>query len=137
MQPHSPDTPATAPASRPADHHGNMRMRPWQAASGFADAVLRGIGQVMLQDNRLTGLVFLIGIFYNSALFGWAVLLGTAASTATAMLLGVDRARIRAGLFGFNGALVAIALLYFLAPNALTWGYVIVAAACTTEVLTC
>ena len=135
MQPHSPDTPATAPASRPADHHGNMRMRPWQAASGFADAVLRGIGQVMLQDNRLTGLVFLIGIFYNSALFGWAVLLGTAASTATAMLLGVDRARIRAGLFGFNGALVAIALLYFLAPNALTWGYVIVAAACTTVLM--
>ncbi|WP_305805058.1 urea transporter [Stenotrophomonas sp. YIM B06876] len=132
MKSHSSDMPATAAAPLPAGNHDTARARPWQPLTGFADAILRGIGQVMLQDNRLTGLAFLIGIFYNSALFGWAVLLGTAASTATAMLLGVDRARIRAGLFGFNGALVAIALLYFLQPDALTWGYVIVAAACTT-----
>jgi urea transporter len=77
----------------------------------------------------------LIGIFYNSMLFGWAVLLGTAASTATAVLLGVDRAQVRAGLFGFNGALVAIALLYFLEPDILAWGYVVLAAACTTVIM--
>jgi hypothetical protein len=38
-----------------------------------------------------------------------AVLLGTIVSTVTAMLLGVDRAVVRAGLFGFNDGLVAIA----------------------------
>lgn len=32
----------------------------------FIDSVLRGIGQVMLQNNSYTGLIFLIGIFYNS-----------------------------------------------------------------------
>ncbi|MGB7188945.1 MAG: urea transporter [Acidobacteriaceae bacterium] len=100
----------------------------------FFDSVLRGVGQVMLQNNSYTGLLFLAGIFYNSSLFGWAVLLGTIVSTATAMLLGVDRARVRAGLFGFNGGLVAIALLYFLQPNPLTWGCVIFAAACSTIV---
>ncbi|AYJ86014.1 urea transporter [Sphingomonas paeninsulae] len=101
----------------------------------FFDSMLRGVGQVMLQNNSYAGLLFLIGIFYNSPLFGFAVLLGTIVSTATAMLLGVDRALVRAGLFGFNGALVAIALLYFLQPDALTWGCVIFAAACSTIVM--
>jgi urea transporter len=101
----------------------------------FLDAVLRGIGQVMLQNNSYAGLLFLIGIFYNSPLFGAAVLVGTVVSTATAMLLRVDRAQVRAGLFGFNGGLVAIALLYFLQPNPLTWGCVVFAAACSTIVM--
>ncbi|HNP36099.1 MAG TPA: urea transporter [Woeseiaceae bacterium] len=101
----------------------------------FLDSVLRGIGQVMLQNNSYAGLLFLIGIFYNSVLFGFAVLVGAVASTATAVLLGVARSSVRAGLFGFNGSLVAIALLYFLEPELLTWGYVVLAAACTTVVM--
>lgn len=96
------------------------------------DALLRGVGQVMLQNNRLAGALFLIGIFYNSALFGGAVVLGTTASTLTAILLAAKRADIRAGLFGFNGALVAIALFYFLQPGPLTLVYVTLAAACST-----
>ena len=101
----------------------------------FVDSMLRGIGQVMLQNNSYAGLLFLIGIFCNSVLFGVAVLVGAAASTATAVLLGVTRSLVRAGLFGFNGALVAIALLYFLEPDLLAWGYVVLAAACTTVMM--
>jgi len=102
---------------------------------GFLDSVLRGVGQVMLQNNSYAGLLFLIGIFYNSVLFGFAVLVGTVASTVTAMLLGVKRSHVREGLFGFNGALVAVALLYFLQPDLLAWCYVIIASACTTVVM--
>ncbi|HET8901391.1 MAG TPA: urea transporter, partial [Holophagaceae bacterium] len=102
---------------------------------GFADAVLRGIGQVMLQNNSYAGLLFLAGIFYNSRLFGLAALAGTIVSTATARLLGADRASVRAGLFGFNGALVAIALLYFLQPDALAWAFVVLASACSTVLM--
>jgi len=105
---------------------------PWCHVLAFADTVLRGIGQVMLQNNSYAGLIFLLGVFYNATLFGLAVLVGTAASSATALLLGVERSQVRAGLFGFNGALVAIALLYFLEPNALTWMYVVFAAAVST-----
>ncbi|WP_353154242.1 urea transporter [Herminiimonas fonticola] len=106
-----------------------------QCLLGFLDAVLRGIGQVMLQNNSYAGFLFLAGIFYNSTLFGWAALFGAAISTATAMLLDVSRARIVAGLFGFNGALVAIALVYFLEPNIFTYGYVVLAAACSSIVM--
>lgn len=98
----------------------------------FIDSVLRGIGQVMLQNNSYTGLIFLIGIFYNSILLGCAALLGAIISTFSASLLGVNTASIREGLFGFNGALVAIALLYFLEPTWITWGYVILATASST-----
>ncbi|MGH8157816.1 MAG: urea transporter [Rhodanobacter sp.] len=108
---------------------------PPQRLLGFLDAVLRGVGQVMLQNNSWTGLLFLVGIFYNSTLFGLAVLVGTSVSTLTAMLLAADRALVRAGMFGFNGALVAIALMYFLQPELLTWGYVVLAAACTTIIM--
>ena len=101
----------------------------------FVDAVLRGIGQVMLQNNSYAGLVFLVGIFYHSTLYGLAVLVGTAISTATALWLGLGRTQVRDGLFGFNGALVAIALLYFLQPDALTWAYVVFAAAVTTVLM--
>jgi urea transporter len=101
----------------------------------FLDSVLRGIGQVMLQNNAYAGLLFLLGVFYNSPLFGVAALLGASVSTATARLLGVERRLVHAGLFGFNGALVAIALLYFLQPGLLTWGCVLFAAACSTIVM--
>ena len=73
---------------------------PPQFLLSFLDSVLRGIGQVMLQSNSYTGLLFLIGIYYNSMLFSWAVLLGTTASTATAVLLEVDRAYGRADCWG-------------------------------------
>ena len=106
-----------------------------QSGLSFFDSVLRGIGQVMLQNNSYTGFIFLVGVFYSSLMSGLAVLLGTVASTATAMLLGTDRADVRAGLFGFNGALVAIALLYFLEPSVLVFAYVVMAAACTTVVM--
>lgn len=132
---------------KPADSHASAGTGPVQLSSSglivegtggglrllaFLDSVLRGIGQVMLQNNSYTGLLLLLGVCYGSMLSGAAVVLGTVASTATAMLLGVDRSQVRAGLFGFNGALVAIALQVFLVPSALAWGTIVLAAACTT-----
>lgn len=101
----------------------------------FLDSLLRGIGQVMFQNNSYTGLLFLIGIGCNSWLFALAVVLGTAASTLTAMALGADRILVRSGMFGFNGGLVGIALLYFLQPVPLTWACLLLAAACSTIVM--
>lgn len=100
----------------------------------FADAVLRGVGQVMFQNNAYAGAIFLVGIFLSSALFGVAALIGAAASTATAYALRVDRAQVRAGLYGFNGTLVGIALAYFLRSEIVTWVYVVAASASSTVV---
>jgi urea transporter len=96
------------------------------------DTLLRGTGQVMFQNNPLTGLIFLAGIFVNSGKLGGLGLLALATSTLTAYLLGVDRALIRNGLFGFNGILVGIGLAFFLDYNGLLIGYVILGAAMST-----
>lgn len=105
---------------------------PIERQLGFLDSVLRGVGQVMLQNNSYAGLFFLAGLFYNSRLFGLAVIVGTAVSTISAMLLGAEVSKVREGLFGFNGALVAVALTYFLRADVLTWAYVVFAAIVST-----
>ncbi len=47
------------------------------------------------------------------------------------MLLGVERTDVRTGLFGFNGALVAIALLYFLSQ--VHWVFWLCCAGCSVH----
>src|SRR6266700_3050856 len=105
-------------------------------AVGFVDTLLRGTGPVMFQNNPITGLLFLIGIFYNSYQFGIAAVIGLLASTITAMLLGADRNLIRAGLFGFNGVLVGIGLAFFLQLqwSAALIGYIILGGIFSTVV---
>lgn len=79
----------------------------------FIQLVLRGIGQVMFQNNIYSGILFLIGVFYNYWLLGLATLLGTITSTYTAQFLKYPKEDIENGLYGFNGALTGIAVLCF------------------------
>jgi len=102
---------------------------------GFVDTLLRGTGQVMFQNNPLTGLLFFIGIFINSPLLGLAGLIGLLTSTVAAMVLGVDRSLVRAGLFGYNGILTGIGLAVFLSWNGVLVVYMIVAAVVSTIVM--
>lgn len=80
-------------------------------------SILRGIGQVMFQNNSYTGILFLIGIFYHSWLLGLAAVLGTIASTLSAKLLNYSNSEIEDGLYGFNGTLTGIAIFCFFEPN--------------------
>lgn len=84
---------------------------------GFVDWVLRGIGQVVFQNNPISGAVILAGIFYNSWIYGTVCLAGTIISTVTALAYRADKGMIKDGLFGFNGALIAIALVAYTSPN--------------------
>jgi urea transporter len=104
-------------------------------AVGVVDALLRGVGQVMFQNNPLTGAIFLVGILVNSPRLAGAGLLGLAASTLAAYLLGADRALIANGLFGFNGILVGIGLAFFLEFDLLLAVYIVLGAAVSTVVL--
>jgi urea transporter len=100
----------------------------------FVDVNLRGIGQVMFQDNPLTGALFLAAIAWGSYAAGvpQVALCGVLAivvATLTAQWLRVDQASLRAGLFGYNGVLVGLALATFLAPGPLLYAYVALGAA--------
>lgn len=87
--------------------------------------ILKGVGQIMLQENWTTGLLFLIGIFYGSPAMGLAALLATVCGTCIAYLLKYDKAEINQGLYGFSGALVGVAVMLFLKP--VVWAWVVVA----------
>jgi len=110
-----------------------------QPAVRFVDTVLRGAGQVMFQDNPLTGLLFIIGIAWGANAAGMpavaiGAVVGLIVSTATAMLLRVDRPSLEMGLFGYNGILVGAALTTFLQNEPLLWAYIVVGAAVSSVV---
>ncbi len=69
----------------------------------------------MLQESCWTGALFVIGILVSSNLMLVGALLGALTSVAGAKLLKLaSEDELFRGYFGFNGALVGIAALFFL-----------------------
>ena len=100
----------------------------------FVDLNLRGVGQVMFQDNPLSGLLFLVAIAWGAVAAGAVeVLVGCVlallAATLMAMWLRADARSLASGLYGYNAVLVGLALPTFLAPSPLLWCYVLLGAA--------
>jgi urea transporter len=126
-----------------------MRKMPWtdqfrdHPLLGPIDWILRGIGQVVFQNNPISGAVILGAILYNSWIYGIVCLVGTIISTLTAVLFKADKGMIKDGLFGFNGALIAIALVAYTSrnfttgniPNGHLWLYIVLCASFTTVIL--
>lgn len=118
----------------------------WEAAcasSGalrFVDINLRGVGQVMFQDNPLTGAFFVVGVAYGSWSAGvpHVLLAGVVAvvvGTLTAKWLRADRSSLFAGLYGYNAVLVGLALATFLSQGPLLWAFVVLGAAVSVVVM--
>ena len=101
----------------------------------FTKSVFRGIGQVMLQNNALTGLTFTVGLFCASWLAGVGALVGSIIGTKVAELSGYDENEIKDGLYGFNGALVGVALLFYFKINLVLLSVLVVAAAISTLIM--
>ncbi len=114
--------------------HGNEVVR-------FIDTNLRGAGQVMFQNNPLTGLLFIIGIAWgaidaDSPEVAIGAVVALMVATVTAMLLNVDQSSLRMGLYGFNGILVGAAVPTFIDTNTvLVWVFIVVGAAVSTVVM--
>ena len=83
------------------------------AIKNFAEIVLRGISQIFLLNNVITGILFLAGAFYNSWPIGIGAIIGVLTGTFTALLFKYGRDDINHGLYGYNGALVGLATVYF------------------------
>jgi len=102
--------------------------------SRFIDIVLRGVAEVFLQNNPLTGLIFLIGIFISSYVAGFYALLATIVATGAAMLFGAPRTQVDKGMFGFNGTLTGLAMELYMKHDLLLPLYVILASIFVTVV---
>lgn len=105
----------------------------------FPRTTLRGIGQVMFQDNMWSGLLFLCGIFWGSyechlGIVGWGALVGVIVSTLTGYILRLPDTKGAQGLWGFNGALVGCAFPTFMGNTWGMWIALILCAAMSTWV---
>lgn len=87
-------------------------------------SILHGISQIMLQENWLTGLLFLIGIFYSSPIMAGAVILSTVSGNLTAYILKCKQSEILKGWYGFNPALLGAGLYIFFKP--LIWVWIVI-----------
>lgn len=76
-------------------------------------AVLRGVGQIFLAGNEWVGVAILGGMFVSSRVMALHALLGSAAGTALAFAVDVDRSLIANGIAGFNASLAAVAVCLF------------------------
>lgn len=124
---------ANAPSSWSEIVEGNALIR-------FIDMNLRGAGQVIFQNNPLTGLFFLAAIVWGAIGAGQAAIaigavIALVVATVVAMLLDADRLSLRQGMFGFNGVLVGAAVPTFLAPGPAMWFILVIGAAVSTVVM--
>lgn len=98
----------------------------------FIKAAIKGVGQIMLQGNIWTGLLFIIATFYGSTTMGIAALVSNIVGTLTAKLLKYEDNDIDFGLYGFNATLVGIALVFYYHQNIWVWVAVIIGSILST-----
>ena len=111
------------------------------AAKNFPRTCLRGIGQVMFQDNMWTGLLFLVGIIWGAyeegqGVVAWGLIAGTIVSTLTGYILQLPDKNGANGLWGFNGCLVGAAFPTFMGDTVWMWIALILCSAFSTWVRT-
>ncbi|MGW4805493.1 urea transporter [Kitasatospora sp. NPDC004272] len=87
----------------------------------YLAASLRGVGQVDLQPQLLTGAFILAGLWAAGWKVGLFATLGTLISTAAAYAFGVDRGSVALGLQGYSGCLTGIALIGSLGNHPATY----------------
>ncbi|WP_293942602.1 MULTISPECIES: urea transporter [unclassified Sphingobacterium] len=98
----------------------------------FVKAIFKGFGQIMLQGNIWTGILFIGAIIYDSSLMGFAGILANLVGVITAKLMKFEEDHINDGLFGFNATLYGIALVFYFQANIWVWAALIIGSALTT-----
>lgn len=101
---------------------------------------LRSTGQVMFQENSLTGLLFIIAILWGTysdgnIQIGFAGLAGLLISNLAAKLWHYDQASINQGLYGYNGVLVGLGIATFVPMNFISAIFIVIASILSTLVL--
>lgn len=88
------------------------------SASHLVTSMLKGVSQVFLIGNWVSGIIILIALAVNSRWAAGLAALGTVIATLLAIGFGSNATSVGAGLYGFSAVLTAIALgCVFYQPN--------------------
>eukprot|EP00042_Codosiga_hollandica_P031279 m.188978 g.188978 ORF g.188978 m.188978 type:complete len:489 (-) comp53595_c0_seq2:120-1586(-) len=94
---------------------------------GFVDACLRGLGQVILVNNPISGILFLIASVINCHYCCILGMVGLVTSTLFAKIWAIPREAIQDGLYGYNGYLIGHAVAIYQANDHGDWNWLLVA----------
>ncbi len=86
----------------------------------------------MFQNSPIAGVLFIVAIAISSLDFALSAMIGVLSSTITAKILRCSDDDIDNGIYGFNGVLIAIAVVLFFELNLLAFLYIIISASLTT-----
>jgi len=93
-------------------------------------AFLKNFSQVFLIENKFFGLLILISLFVIQPRIGIFATLGSAVSLIFALLIGVEKSLVYAGIIGFNSVLIGIVCAVFLQKNEVAIPITIIASVC-------
>ncbi|WP_118181661.1 urea transporter [Paraburkholderia phosphatilytica] len=93
--------------------------------------LLRSVGQIVLQPNAWTGLCVLAALAIGAPRLACAAVTGAIAANIGALLAGCDEHEQHDGLYGFNGALAAIAANVFVDDAATAMAVALLASTAT------
>ncbi len=99
------------------------------------NAILRSYGQIFLQPSSRAGCLFILAIAVNSLTQAFIALTAILTSLLTARLLKVPATDVGQGLYGFNAALLALAISNVLAITAVSMLLIIAGSALTPLLL--
>lgn len=89
--------------------------------TNFNNQLFISAGQIMLQENKWTGFLFVVGLLIVNIKFAVAAVLAIIIANTTAFLLRFDSKNIQAGLYGFNAALIGVGLIFLFNDTLLIW----------------
>lgn len=100
----------------------------------FGRQSLRGLSQCAFQSNEITGAAFVVAV----AVFSWRMavffVVSVIIGSLTARLMNANHELLDLGLYGFNSALMGLALGNFFTPEPLLWIWMVLFAAVTAAV---
>ena len=103
---------------------------PLTARAFFAGSI-RGVGQVFLANNIISGVLVLAGIMLCSRISAVAAFIGSIIGAGVAALVGEDVRAIENGMYGFNPSLTLTAMVMFYVPSLGSVSFGIVASVVT------
>lgn len=98
-----------SPLSATERHSGPIR--------SAAECLCTGVGQIMFGDKPITGAIFLGGLALASPLMAAGAAIGSCIGSVSALAMRCDRTEVKQGLYGFNAALVGLAMTVAFAPS--------------------
>lgn len=104
----------------------------YSSLQSLTRSLLKSVGQVFFQEHTLTGALILLGIGLTSISSMLYCLLATFVGVIAARMLRYERKSIEQGLYGFNSALVGLAMILFFEPTPLSISVLVLGSVAST-----